>query len=193
MKPFWGRRNWDFTLCKGHKCLSLSQNTFCNKEHIHFALHVTSTCLSFCVSQVWYLSGWVCYLQWEKAKEQQEAEGREVTGEEKEEWEALQEAARSYLTNAKKVSLVKVTLKHSHGFTFISIVIKARTVGKNNNRICKLSNLKRFNVISWAFFLTFCLWRTSFTFYNLKNWWLPNIFAPLYIYIYFCLLYIYQS
>uniref|UniRef100_A0A3B3BA28 Si:dkey-12j5.1 n=1 Tax=Oryzias melastigma TaxID=30732 RepID=A0A3B3BA28_ORYME len=109
------------------------------------------------VVQVWYLSGWVCYLQWEKAKEQQEAEGREVTGEEKEEWEALQEAARSYLTNAKKVSLVKVTLKHSHGFTFISIVIKARTVGKNNNRICKLSNLKRFNVISWTFFLTFCL------------------------------------
>ncbi|XP_024123082.1 probable assembly chaperone of rpl4 [Oryzias melastigma] len=55
------------------------------------------------VVQVWYLSGWVCYLQWEKAKEQQEAEGREVTGEEKEEWEALQEAARSYLTNAKKL------------------------------------------------------------------------------------------
>ncbi|KAF6739565.1 putative assembly chaperone of rpl4, partial [Oryzias melastigma] len=55
------------------------------------------------VVQVWYLSGWVCYLQWEKAKEQQEAEGREVTGQEKEEWEALQEAARSYLTNAKKL------------------------------------------------------------------------------------------
>uniref|UniRef100_A0A3P9KVH6 Probable assembly chaperone of rpl4 n=1 Tax=Oryzias latipes TaxID=8090 RepID=A0A3P9KVH6_ORYLA len=55
------------------------------------------------VVQVWYLSGWVCYLQWEKAKEQQETEGREVTEEEREEWKALQEAARSYLTNAKKL------------------------------------------------------------------------------------------
>uniref|UniRef100_A0A3P8U553 Si:dkey-12j5.1 n=1 Tax=Amphiprion percula TaxID=161767 RepID=A0A3P8U553_AMPPE len=55
------------------------------------------------VVQVWYLSGWVCYLQWEKAKEQQEREGREVTEEEKEEWKALTEAARSYLTNAKKL------------------------------------------------------------------------------------------
>uniref|UniRef100_A0AAQ5XG12 Si:dkey-12j5.1 n=1 Tax=Amphiprion ocellaris TaxID=80972 RepID=A0AAQ5XG12_AMPOC len=53
--------------------------------------------------EVWYLSGWVCYLQWEKAKEQQEREGREVTEEEKEEWKALTEAARSYLTNAKKL------------------------------------------------------------------------------------------
>ncbi|XP_023820012.1 probable assembly chaperone of rpl4 isoform X2 [Oryzias latipes] len=55
------------------------------------------------VVQVWYLSGWVCYLQLEKAKEQQETEGREVTEEEREEWKALQEAARSYLTNAKKL------------------------------------------------------------------------------------------
>ncbi|KAM6910042.1 uncharacterized protein FYW49_012030 [Xenentodon cancila] len=55
------------------------------------------------VVQVWYLSGWVCYLQWEKAKEQQETEGIEVTEEEKEERQALQEAARSYLTNAKKL------------------------------------------------------------------------------------------
>lgn len=55
------------------------------------------------VVQVWYLSGWVCYLQWEKAKEQQEREGREVTEEEREEWKALTEAARSYLTNAKKL------------------------------------------------------------------------------------------
>lgn len=54
-------------------------------------------------SQVWYLSGWVCYLQLEKAKEQQEREGRTVTEEEEEEWKALKEAARSYLTNAKKV------------------------------------------------------------------------------------------
>ncbi|XP_073341263.1 uncharacterized protein [Pagrus major] len=55
------------------------------------------------VIQVWYLSGWVCYLQLEKAKEQQEREGREVTEEEKEEWKALKEAARTYLTNAKKL------------------------------------------------------------------------------------------
>ncbi|KAF0045356.1 hypothetical protein F2P81_001885 [Scophthalmus maximus] len=55
------------------------------------------------VVQVWYLSGWVCYLQFEKAKEQQEREGREVTEEETEEWKALKEAARSYLTNAKKL------------------------------------------------------------------------------------------
>ncbi|GLD63605.1 probable assembly chaperone of rpl4 [Lates japonicus] len=55
------------------------------------------------VVQVWYLSGWVCYLQLEKAKEQQQREGREVTEEETEEWKALKEAARSYLTNAKKL------------------------------------------------------------------------------------------
>ncbi|XP_038567512.1 probable assembly chaperone of rpl4 isoform X1 [Micropterus salmoides] len=55
------------------------------------------------VVQVWYLSGWVCYLQLEKAKEQQERGGREVTEEEMEEWKALKEAARSYLTNAKKL------------------------------------------------------------------------------------------
>ncbi|KAI3360988.1 hypothetical protein L3Q82_013196 [Scortum barcoo] len=55
------------------------------------------------VVQVWYLSGWVCYLQLEKAKEQQEGEGREVTEEETEERNALKEAARSYLTNAKKL------------------------------------------------------------------------------------------
>ncbi|XP_044063294.1 probable assembly chaperone of rpl4 isoform X2 [Siniperca chuatsi] len=55
------------------------------------------------VVQVWYLSGWVCYLQLEKAKEQQEREGREVTEEETEEWKALKEAVRSYLTNAKKL------------------------------------------------------------------------------------------
>ncbi|KAG7474178.1 putative assembly chaperone of rpl4 [Solea senegalensis] len=54
------------------------------------------------VVQVWYLSGWVCYLQLEKAKEQQDREGREVTQEETEEWKALKEAARSYLTKAKK-------------------------------------------------------------------------------------------
>ncbi|PWA33670.1 hypothetical protein CCH79_00007667 [Gambusia affinis] len=54
------------------------------------------------VVQVWYLSGWVCYLQWEKAKQHQEREGSEAM-EENEELKALQEAARSYLTNAKKV------------------------------------------------------------------------------------------
>lgn len=45
----------------------------------------------------------MCNLQLEKAKEQQEREGREATEEEKEEGTALKEAARSYLTNAKKV------------------------------------------------------------------------------------------
>ncbi|XP_031154958.1 probable assembly chaperone of rpl4 isoform X1 [Sander lucioperca] len=55
------------------------------------------------VVQVWYLSGWVCYLQFEKAKEQQESEGREVMEEDTEEWKALKEAGRSYLTNAKKL------------------------------------------------------------------------------------------
>lgn len=45
----------------------------------------------------------MCYLQLEKAKEQQEREEREATEEEKEEGTALKEAARSYLTNAKKV------------------------------------------------------------------------------------------
>lgn len=80
-----------------------------------------SLCLNLCASrppnpplflrasQVWYLSGWVCYLQLEKAKEQQEREGRAVTEEEKEEWKALKEAARSYLTNAKKVIQVKIS------------------------------------------------------------------------------------
>lgn len=58
-----------------------------------------------CAFQVWYLSGWVCYLQLEKAKEQQEREGREVTEQEKEERKALMETARSYLTRAKKVTL----------------------------------------------------------------------------------------
>nr|XP_040020958.1 probable assembly chaperone of rpl4 isoform X2 [Gasterosteus aculeatus aculeatus] len=55
------------------------------------------------VVQVWYLSGWVCHLQLEKAKEQQERDGRDVTEVEAEEWKALKEAARSYLTNAKKL------------------------------------------------------------------------------------------
>ncbi|XP_068179473.1 uncharacterized protein si:dkey-12j5.1 isoform X2 [Antennarius striatus] len=55
------------------------------------------------VVQVWYLSGWVCYLQLNKAKEQQEREGREATEEEVEEQKALKEAARSYLTSAKKL------------------------------------------------------------------------------------------
>lgn len=59
------------------------------------------------VSQVWYLSGWVCYLQLEKAKEQQEREGRRVDEEEAEEWKALKEAARTYLTSAKKVFVIQ--------------------------------------------------------------------------------------
>ncbi|XP_061531744.1 uncharacterized protein si:dkey-12j5.1 [Phycodurus eques] len=55
------------------------------------------------VVQVWYLSGWVCYLQLERAKEQQEREGRTLTEEEEEERSALKEAARLHLTNAKKL------------------------------------------------------------------------------------------
>ncbi|XP_075872110.1 uncharacterized protein LOC142881614 isoform X1 [Nelusetta ayraudi] len=63
------------------------------------------------VVQVWYLSGWVCYLQLEKVKEQRGREDRTVAEEEEEEEEkeerkALTEAARSYLTSAKKVTLV---------------------------------------------------------------------------------------
>ncbi|XP_029927501.1 probable assembly chaperone of rpl4 isoform X2 [Myripristis murdjan] len=55
------------------------------------------------VVQVWYLSGWVCYLQMERASEQQTKEGREATDKEREERDALREAARSYLTRAKKL------------------------------------------------------------------------------------------
>ncbi|KAM9852499.1 uncharacterized protein ACBR49_005562 [Aulostomus maculatus] len=55
------------------------------------------------VVQVWYLSGWVCYLQLERAKDQLEREGREVTEEEEEERKALRDAARLHLTNAKKL------------------------------------------------------------------------------------------
>ena len=48
---------------------------------------------------MWYLSGWVCCLQKDRAGEQRVREGEE----EREEAEALREAARSYLTKAKKV------------------------------------------------------------------------------------------
>lgn len=88
-----------------HSSLTATKNIFSPSE---------SLCLTpppnpppfLCASQVWYLSGWVCYLQLEKAKEQQEREGRDVTEEETEEWKALKEAARTYLTNAKKVNRV---------------------------------------------------------------------------------------
>ncbi|XP_028971665.2 probable assembly chaperone of rpl4 [Esox lucius] len=56
------------------------------------------------VVQVWYLSGWVCYLQMERAKEESAKEEQEETFEgQQEENEALKEAARSYLTRAKKL------------------------------------------------------------------------------------------
>ncbi|KAM6968253.1 uncharacterized protein FYW47_006951 [Aplochiton taeniatus] len=55
------------------------------------------------VVQVWYLSGWVCHLQMEKAREQRAREQKEATEEEQEECQALREAARSYLTKAKKL------------------------------------------------------------------------------------------
>ncbi|XP_077431976.1 uncharacterized protein LOC144057872 isoform X2 [Vanacampus margaritifer] len=55
------------------------------------------------VVQVWYLSGWVCYLQLERAKELQEREGRTLTEVEEEERSALTEASRLHLTKAKKL------------------------------------------------------------------------------------------
>ncbi|KAM9806305.1 uncharacterized protein ACBT44_013714 isoform 1-T1 [Syngnathus typhle] len=55
------------------------------------------------VVEVWYLSGWVCYLQLERAKEQQEKDGRQLTDVEEEERSALKETARMHLTNAKKL------------------------------------------------------------------------------------------
>lgn len=57
----------------------------------------------FFVPQVWYLSGWVCYLQMENPKEQDEGEERTSSEENEEERRALWEAARSYLNSAKKV------------------------------------------------------------------------------------------
>ncbi|XP_045574480.1 probable assembly chaperone of rpl4 isoform X1 [Salmo salar] len=62
--------------------------------------------------EVWYFSGWVCYLQMERAEEERTREEREESDEERtreereesdEEREALKEAARSYLTKAKKL------------------------------------------------------------------------------------------
>ncbi|XP_045574484.1 probable assembly chaperone of rpl4 isoform X4 [Salmo salar] len=64
--------------------------------------------------EVWYFSGWVCYLQMERAEEERTREEREESDEERtreereesdEEREALKEAARSYLTKAKKVGV----------------------------------------------------------------------------------------
>lgn len=57
---------------------------------------------------MWYLSGWVCYLQLEKLPEQQGGQERPRSEEEEEERRALREAARSYLTNAKKVFHAKL-------------------------------------------------------------------------------------
>ncbi|KAM9783217.1 uncharacterized protein ACB057_015524 [Neosynchiropus ocellatus] len=55
------------------------------------------------VVQVWYLSGWVCYLQLQRAKEPQEREGSGPAGEEDDERKDLNEAARFHLTKAKKL------------------------------------------------------------------------------------------
>ncbi|XP_030227063.1 probable assembly chaperone of rpl4 isoform X1 [Gadus morhua] len=55
------------------------------------------------VVQVWYLSGWVCYLQMQRAGEHLAGEAREATEAEQEEYDALKEAARSYLTRSKKL------------------------------------------------------------------------------------------
>lgn len=91
-----------------HGLLTATKSSISLSESLHLTLPPNPP-VFLCASQVWYLSGWVCYLQLEKAKEQQEREGREVTEEEKEEWKALTEAARSYLTSAKKVIQVKIT------------------------------------------------------------------------------------
>ena len=105
-------------LCEGYKSVSpvtahlLQQRTLSLSIWI-FSPHAPcppNHSLFLRVSQVWYLSGWVCYLQLEKAKEQQEKDGKEVMEEEIEELKALKEAARSYLTNAKKVIQIKITL-----------------------------------------------------------------------------------
>ncbi|KAM9310523.1 uncharacterized protein KZ484_026402 [Pholidichthys leucotaenia] len=52
------------------------------------------------VVQVWYLCGWVCYLQWGNAKQLQERERKQEI---EEEAVTLKDSARSYLTNAKKL------------------------------------------------------------------------------------------
>lgn len=96
-------------LREGYKSISLVTAHLLQQKTLSPCLNppptttTTNPPLFLFASQVWYLSGWVCNLQLEKAKEQQEREGREVTEEETEEWKALEEAARSYLTNAKKV------------------------------------------------------------------------------------------
>lgn len=91
--------------------LLLHRTTFSPSLNRCSPARLLPTHLSFSLSlhQVWYLSGWVCYLQLEKAKEQRGSEGRTVAEKEEEEEEeskALTEAARSYLTSAKKVTLV---------------------------------------------------------------------------------------
>lgn len=68
-----------------------------------FSLFPPSPIALFLVPQVWYLSGWVCYLQMENPREQHEGDERTRSEENEEERRALWEAARSYLTNAKKV------------------------------------------------------------------------------------------
>lgn len=93
-------------LREGYRSVSLVTAHLLQQKTLSLCLNPphTPNRLSFSLPpQVWYLSGWVCYLQLEKAKEQQEREGREVTEEETEEWNALKEAARSYLTKATKV------------------------------------------------------------------------------------------
>ena len=127
VKPVCQRRKWDFMPTCSVRVTDLfllSVFTYCNKEH--FLCHLTPPApthpsLFLWSSQVWYLSGWVCYLQLEKSKEQQEREGREVTEEETEERTALKEAARSYLTNAKKVK-TQTMLKEVQKYIYIYIL-----------------------------------------------------------------------
>lgn len=78
-----------------------------------------------------------------------------MTEDELEEWKALKEAARSYLTNAKKVIEVKITSylltsQENHiislmmAETYIVQVLKHCTWGQNNFEFCleKIRHLK---------------------------------------------------
>ena len=88
-------------------------SVFPDTTHLQESLSLSlrpSLCLRvFLLSlQVWYLSGWVCYLQMQRAGEHWAGEAREASEAEQEEYDALKEAARSYLTRAKKVCVSHV-------------------------------------------------------------------------------------
>lgn len=114
-------------LCEGYKSVSLVTAHLLQQRTLSLCLnlctsHTLNPPLFLCASQVWYLSGWVCYLQLERAKEQQERDGGEAAEEEKEEEKeerkALRDAARSYLTNAKKVMRVQISSLYIEPYCF---------------------------------------------------------------------------